>query len=111
MVYLRNLDNFQDYEVHKKISKELMGNMESYVKLNVFDSSWCGHVIQKNRFPYITKFPHYVFWIQPGYEKFYDEERIKKIINKRCKIWLSPIDEKSIFTIKHYQVFLLNLKE
>jgi hypothetical protein len=106
MSFLRNLDNFQDYEIHKKITRELFGNMEDYVKRNVFDSSFCGHSFKRNRFPYRASYHHWVFWIQPGYEKFYDEERIKKIINKKCKIWLSPSNDKSIFTIKHYQVYL-----
>ena len=39
----RELDDYERYDVHKKITKELFGDSEEYIKTKIFDSC-CGSI-------------------------------------------------------------------
>jgi alpha-N-acetylglucosamine transferase len=102
---LRSIEDHQEYELHKRITKELFGSMEEYVNKLVFDSKYNGYAITSNRFPYMYLKNHKVFWVQQGYEEFYDDQRLEDIMfNKRDKrsYFKSAYDRRSIFTILHY---------
>ena len=98
---IRTLDSYEKYKIYIINSNELRGTIEPLI----FESKWQGHLITKNRFPYSTDKEHWVLWIQPGYEKFYTEDRINLIIGKCVKYWENPPNLKSIHTIKHYHIY------
>jgi len=100
----RTLDNHECYEI-QKITRELFGDPEEYIKTKLFDSKWTSYVLCKNNFPYMTKYTHKVLFINPLYENFYSHERVECILKDSKKYWINPTDTKSIHTIKHYQVY------
>lgn len=102
---LRSYEDHEAYEIHKQITKEVFGSMEEYVNTLVFDSKYNGYMITKNRFPYMYLKNHKVFWVQPGYEKFYDDLRLEDImfLNREKTVYFkSAYNKRSIFTILHY---------
>lgn len=101
----RTLDNYECYEIHKRVTRELFGDSEKYISTKIFDCKSTPYVLCKNTFPYKTKYKHYVLFINPLYENFYPEERVKEIVKGYKKMWINPIETKSIFTIKHYQIY------
>jgi hypothetical protein len=101
----RELDDYERYNIHKKITKELFGDIEEYIKTKLFDSPYTPHVLCSNTFPYKTKYIHKVFFINPLYERFYDDKRVEKLLEGYKKIWINDPTTKSIHTIKHYQVY------
>jgi UDP-N-acetylglucosamine pyrophosphorylase len=103
----RELDDYERYDVHKKITKELFGDSEEYIKTKIFDSSFTPHVLCSNTFPYKTPYKHKVLFINPKYEKFYPLERIKReIVPNYIKMWINDPSTKSVHTIKHYQIYI-----
>lgn len=104
----RCLDDYERYDVHKKITRELFGDVEEYIKIKIFDCSSTPYVLCANTFPYKTKYIHKVLFINPRYEKFYDLKRIQNdIVPDSVKLWINDESTKSIHTIKHYQVYFL----
>lgn len=101
----RREDEIECYEMHKKITRELFGDTEEYVMTKIFDTKSTPYVYCRNVFPYKTKYKHNVFFINPLYDTFYDEERVKTIIGKHHKMWINDASTKSVFTIRHYQVY------
>ena len=95
MKLIRTLEDHQEYQIHKKIQSEFGINIVPLL----FDSKFCGHVITKNRFPYLPN--HHIIWIQPGYEKFYTKERIQHIIGVE-EFSESDMSRRSILDVKHF---------
>lgn len=91
---LRTIDDHNEYELHKIISKEF----ESDLLRKLFEPSQ-GYIITKNKFPY--KGSDYIIWIHPKYEKFYTNERIKLILGT-SEFNESLEERKSVKNIKHY---------
>ncbi|QIG59924.1 hypothetical protein [Dishui Lake phycodnavirus 4] len=101
----RREDEIECYEMHKKITKELFGCTEDYIMTKIFDTKNTPYVYCLNEFPYKTKYKHKVFFINPRYDSFYDDERVKAIIGKYHKIWINESSRQSVHTIRHYQVY------
>jgi hypothetical protein len=91
---VRTIDDHLNYEVHKKISKELESDLLEYL----FEP-WKGHIITKNRFPY--KGSTYILWIHPKHQQFYTNERIKLILGNQ-PFFMSSENRMSVKNIKHY---------
>jgi hypothetical protein len=101
----RELDDYERYNIHKKITKELFGDIEEYIKTKLFDSPYTPYVLCSNTFPYKTSYIHKVLFINPYYEKFYNKERVENIVSGYKKLWINEPSTKSIHSIKHYQVY------
>jgi hypothetical protein len=99
---LRNLDDHFNYEVHKKISKELESNLIQ----KLFEPGQ-GYTITKNTYPY--KGSDYILWIHPKHQKFYTNKRIQLILGT-SEFRESLEERKSIKNIKHYHVSKLQLE-
>ena len=98
---IRDLDSHECYEIHKRVSRELVGTAAPLI----FESQWQGHILTKNRFPYRTPHDHWVLWIQPRYERFYTLDRVREIVGDCVDLWENPDSLKSILEIKHYHIF------
>lgn len=101
----RELDDYECYNLHKILTRELFGDPEEYIKLKIFDCDSTPYVLCKNTFPYKTKYKHKVFFIHPLYEKFYTQERVENILENHKKLWINDPHTRSIHSIKHYQVY------
>lgn len=101
----RELDDYERYNIHKSIVKELFGDTEEYIKTKIFDSPHTPYVLCSNTFPYKTPHIHKVFFINPKYERFYDDKRVEKLLEGSKKLWINDPMTKSVHTIKHYQVY------
>ena len=95
MKLIRTLEDHQEYQIHKKIQSEFGINIVPLL----FDSKFCGHVITKNKFPYLPN--HHIIWIQPGYERFYTKETIQHIIGVE-EFSESDMSRGSILDVKHF---------
>lgn len=101
----RDIDTYQIYKQHQIISKFLNIKLEDYL-FNKYDM----YLIKKNNFPYNLKnSKHYILWINPIYEKFFNLNNIKKLINELFLdeiyiYWENCESEKSIKNIKHYHI-------
>ena len=93
------------YNVNTSCKKQFKTLLESYL----FDK-YEAYVIRRNQFPYcFLNAEHYLLWINPKYEKFYSETRIRSIIcshfkNRLIKFWENPLELRSIRSIKHYHI-------
>lgn len=107
-----NLRDFEDqkaYDIHKEITTEFFDDIDEYIKLLVFDSEHSGRAISKNRFPYKDYHEnHYILWIQPRYNEFYDDGRIISIVGHNELIFKNTCDKKSIQGIEHYHIIYYN---
>jgi hypothetical protein len=64
----RDIDTYQIYKQHQKISKFFNIKLEDYL-FNKYDM----YLIKKYNFPYNLKnSKHYILWINPIYEKFFN---------------------------------------
>ena len=97
---IRDLDSHECYEIHKKVSRELLDKTTPLV----FEHEWQGHIMTKNRFPYRTPHDNWILWIQPGYERFYTFDRIREIVGDCVDVWENPDSRKSVLEIKHYHI-------
>lgn len=71
--------------------------------------------LQKNKYPYYLKnnIKHYVLWLNPMLKSkyIYNKKNIHKLLkklikNKEFHFYMNSIDNSSIKTIPHYQVFI-----
>lgn len=109
----REFETQRDYQFHNKTVKEITGNVDKYLISKFFGNGCKPYVIYRNMFPYIHKFQrHMVFWINPKYNKLYNLDRVKCIVKhnfpqyKNQIIFENIIQQKSVFGIKHFQLFL-----
>jgi len=101
----RREDEIECYEMHKKITKELFGDTEEYIMTKLFDCKSTPYVFCRNEFPYKTKYKHKVFFINPLYDSFYDDERVRAIIGKHEDMWINEPIRQSVHSIRHYQIY------
>jgi hypothetical protein len=101
----RDIDTYQTYIEHLNISKYFNVNIEDYLfkKYEIY-------ILKKNKFPYnIKNTKHYILWINPEYEYYFNKNNIEKLINEffinQIYIYWENCDSlKSIKSIKHYHI-------
>jgi len=105
--YPRTVEDECEYQYHKLLVKEFFVDIEEYIStLNI--DPFEPYILIKNRFPYKTSpdVRHYVLWIKPGYNI-----QVATIIQNRFPgreiiFYQNAIQNRSIMTIDHYQVFI-----
>jgi hypothetical protein len=110
----RDYDTNQNYCVHRNITLDVSGDIDNYLISKFFGKNRSiPFVIYKNMFPYRNiKGRHLVCWINPRYEKFYNVQRVKTIVDHMFKksskrvVFENVIKDKSVFGVLHYQVLL-----
>ena len=78
---IRTYEDHFAYKIHKQITNEFFITIDDYLNTLLFDTKHCGHVVVNNKFPYKNTKQHLVLWIQSRYDTFYDDDRIRKIID------------------------------
>jgi hypothetical protein len=106
----RNIDEVIGYNVYKANA--------NYFKLKINIKLFDKHtpfILVKNKFPYHLKNAiHYVLWINPKYNKFYNKNKIVKIIrilfnDYEYKFWQNPISKMSLKYITHYHIIVKSI--
>tara|TARA_B100001758_G_C18096424_1_gene446109 strand:+ start:242 stop:631 length:390 start_codon:yes stop_codon:yes gene_type:complete len=103
----RHIEVEEKYNLYKSNSKFL----KTRIKDKLF-SQYQPYNIIKNLYPYNWKNAiHYIMWINPKYDNFYDNKRIVDILNikfkgKNIKIWENEYINRSIPSIKHFHLIL-----
>ena len=101
----RNIDTQYAYNIYKFNSKYF--NIDIKQKLFIKTQPY---TILKNQFPYYWKnAKHYILWINPIYENFYNLKRIIDIIksifiNKQIKFWENDVINRSILSVRHIHI-------
>ena len=101
----RDIDTYQTYIEHLNISKYFNVKIDDYLfkKYEIYK-------LKKNKFPYnIKNSKHYILWINPKYEYYFNKNNIKKLINELFLnqifiYWENCESLKSIKSIKHYHI-------
>ena len=111
----RNFDDYIAYVIHRKITLELGLGINKYIEIKKF-APHTSSVITKNLYPYRLEkgWNHYCLWINPKYEKFWTDSRIKvEIFRFGCKkkreiisYFINPARLQSISAVKHWHIFL-----
>ena len=100
--------SYEDTKEYKAVKKRIL-NYEAYLQCKLF-STHTPYVILKNKYPYTDK--HYLFWLNPKYEKFYSFTRIKSVVYTHFpfshvqRIFENKIYKRSIHTIRHIHIIL-----
>ena len=103
----RNIDIEEKYDVYKTNSSYF--NLD--IKVKLFNKSE-PYTIIKNLYPYFWKDAyHYIIWINPKYNKFYDHKRILDILCQKfkdfkIKIWENKPNNRSIPHVKHIHIIV-----
>ena len=101
----RNLDVEYAYNIYR-LNRDYFG---IDIKDKLFSKSQPYNILL-NQFPYYWKNSvHYIFWVNPKYENFYNYNRIVEIIintfkNKTIKYWENDIINRSIPSIRHIHI-------
>jgi hypothetical protein len=102
---IRTYEDHFAYKIHKQITNEFFITIDDYLNTLLFDSKHCGHVLVKNKFPYKNTKQHLVLWIQSNYDDFYDDDRIRKIVDiSNNFIFMTSLENRSVVGIRHYHV-------
>ena len=104
---------FRHIEVESKYN--MFKSNATYFKTDISSklfSKYQPYSIRKNNFPYFWEdAEHYVIWINPTYEKLYNNEKIIKIINyhffnNKIKFWENQANNRSVPNIKHLHIIV-----
>ena len=109
--YPRHIEDQIEYQLHKEWATEFFTSLESYIRTNYVDP-FEPYLLIKNHFPY--KIPpnmkHYLLWLKPGINLSDDHINVilqKRFPNYKLIWWQNDMTERSVFTVTHYQVFIL----
>ena len=107
----RRFDDYIRYEVHKSCT-DYFNIKDNFITTFLFDKH-TPHVMEKNKYPYnVEGMMHYLLWINPIYDKFYDDQRIKMIMDSHFghpyeyRYYKNIPEYMSVFTSRHYHVFV-----
>ena len=103
----RHIDEVIGYNIYKANAKFF----KLKIDIKLFDKH-TPFVLLKNKFPYyLNNAIHYVLWINPKYNKFYNKDKIEKIIkilfkDYEYKFWQNSISKASLKYITHFHIIV-----
>lgn len=117
IIIIRDPEIKKSYDVHRELGEELYGSTGDLLGRNLF-SKMEQYVIRKCGFTYLFRnlkdksLKHDIIWVNPKYNEYWDEERIKGQVNNDLKyrgrdilkIWENVIMLRSVPKIRHYHI-------